>query len=154
MIKSFWQWYKKWEYWKQKLAEELQKPIIRKLRKVKYRKVHSSFIDNIWGADKFNKGIHFLLCVIDISLDTLGLFLWKIKKVLQLLTLFKHFWKNLIENQSKILIDKGSEFCNNNIEMYSMHNEGKPAVAEGFVRALKNKIYKHMTSTWKNVLIN
>ena len=91
------------------------------------------------------------------------LFLWKIKKVLQLLTLFKHFWKNLIENQSKILIDKGSEFCNrlmksflqnNNIEMYSMHNEGKPAVAEGFVRALKNKIYKHMTSTWKNVLIN
>ena len=43
---------------------------------------------------------------------------------------------------------------NNNIEMYSMHNEGKPAVAEGFVRALKNKIYKHMTSTWKNILIN
>ena len=30
------------------LAEELQKPIIRKFEK---RKVHSSFIDNIWGAD-------------------------------------------------------------------------------------------------------
>ena len=29
-------------------TEELHKPIIRKFEK---RKVHSSFIDNIWGAD-------------------------------------------------------------------------------------------------------
>ena len=55
----------------QELAEEFHKPIIRKLKK---RKVHSPFIDNIWGADladvqlisKLNKGIRFLLCVIDI----------------------------------------------------------------------------------------
>ena len=47
------------------LAEELHKPIIRKFNK---RKVHSPFIDNIWGADlqgmqlmsKFNKGFRFL----------------------------------------------------------------------------------------------
>ena len=52
------------------LAEELLKPIIRKFKK---RKVHSPFIDNVWGADladmqlisKFNKGIRFLSCVID-----------------------------------------------------------------------------------------
>ena len=51
------------------VAEELHKPNIRKSEK---RKVHSSFIDNIWGADladmqllsKFNKGIRFLLCAI------------------------------------------------------------------------------------------
>ena len=30
------------------LAEELHKPIIRKLKK---RKVHSPFIDNVWGED-------------------------------------------------------------------------------------------------------
>ena len=30
------------------LAEELHKPIIRKFEK---RKIYSSFIDNIWGAD-------------------------------------------------------------------------------------------------------
>ena len=49
----------------QQLAEELCKPIIRNFRK---RKVHSPFIDNIWGADlpdmqlvsKFYKGICFL----------------------------------------------------------------------------------------------
>ena len=52
------------------LAEELHKPIIKKLTK----KVYSGFKDNIWGAyladmqliSKFNKGFRFLLCVIDI----------------------------------------------------------------------------------------
>ena len=34
------------------LAEELHKPIIRKSNK---RKVHSPFIDNIWGADLADK---------------------------------------------------------------------------------------------------
>ena len=35
--------------------------------------------------------------------------------------------------------------------MYSAHNEGKSVVAERFIRTLKNKIYKHMTVTLKNV---
>ena len=39
----------------------------------------------------------------------------------------------------------------NDIEMYSMHNEGKSVVAERFIRTLKNKIYKYMTSISKNV---
>ena len=55
----------------EQLAEELHKPVIRKFKK---RKVHSAFKDNIWGADladmqlksKRNKGVRFLLCVIDI----------------------------------------------------------------------------------------
>ena len=36
-------------------------------------------------------------------------------------------------------------------EMYSTFNEGKPAVAEKFIRTLKNKIFKHMTAISKNV---
>ena len=51
--------------------EELHKPMIKKFEK---RKVHSAFIDNIWGADladmqlisKLNKGFRYLLYVIDI----------------------------------------------------------------------------------------
>ena len=43
---------------------------------------------------------------------------------------------------------------NNVIEMYSTHNEGKSAVAERFVRTLKNKIDEFMTSISKNVYIN
>ena len=39
----------------------------------------------------------------------------------------------------------------NNIEMYSTFNEGKSVVAERFIRTLKNKIFKHMTSISKNV---
>ena len=35
--------------------------------------------------------------------------------------------------------------------MYSTHNEGKSVVAERFIRILKNKIYKHMTTVAKNV---
>ena len=35
--------------------------------------------------------------------------------------------------------------------MYSALNEGKSVVAERFIRTLKNKSYKHMTATSKNV---
>ena len=35
--------------------------------------------------------------------------------------------------------------------MYSTFNEGKSVVAERFIRKLKNKLYKHMTATGKNV---
>ena len=38
--------------------------------------------------------------------------------------------------------------------MYSIHNEEKPVVAERFIRTLKTKIYKNMTSVSKNVYIN
>ena len=38
--------------------------------------------------------------------------------------------------------------------MYSTHNEGKSVVAERFIKTLKNKIYKHMTSLGKNVYFN
>ena len=32
------------------------------------------------------------------------------------------------------------------IEMYSAHNEEETVVAERFIRTLKNKVYKYMTS--------
>ena len=54
----------------QQLANELHKPIITKSKKVK---VYSSFKDNIWGVladmeliSKYNKGIRYLLCAIDL----------------------------------------------------------------------------------------
>ena len=61
------------------------------------------------------------------------------------------------------MVDKGSEFYNasfkkwlqdNDIVMYSTHNEGKSVVAERFIRTLKGKIYKYMTSISKNVYID
>ena len=61
---------------------------------------------------------------------------------------------------NKIWVDQGSEFYINsfedflkiyNIEMYSTYNGGKSVIAEGFIRTLKNNIFKHMTATSKNV---
>ena len=52
------------------------------------------------------------------------------------------------------MVEQDGEFYNrplkswlhdNGIEIYLTHNEGKSAVAERFIRTLKNKIYKHMT---------
>ena len=64
---------------------------------------------------------------------------------------------------NKIWSDKGSEFYNSFflkwlkdkvIEMNSIHNESKSVVAERFIRSLKTKFYKYMTSVAKNVYIN
>ena len=38
--------------------------------------------------------------------------------------------------------------------MYSTHNEGKSFVAKRFIRTIKNKIYKYLTSISKNVYID
>ena len=60
----------------------------------------------------------------------------------------------------KIWVDKGSEFYSgsmkswldkNDMEIYSAHSKGKSFAAVRFIRTLKNKIYKHMTSISKNV---
>ena len=80
----------------QQLAEELHKSIMRKFRK---RKVHSTFKDNIWGADladmqlisRCNKGIRFLLCVIDIFSKYAWVVPLKDKKVEASLLHFKVF---------------------------------------------------------------
>ena len=42
----------------------------------------------------------------------------------------------------------------NSVKMYSTLNAGKSVVAERFIKTLKNKIYKHMTSISKNVYID
>ena len=75
--------------------------------------------------------------------------------------LFKKVYESN-HNLNKIWVDKGSEFYNrsmkswlgkNDTEMHSTHNEGKPVIAERFIRTLKNKIYKYMTAVSKNMYI-
>ena len=116
------------------------------------KKVYSTFKDNIWGVNladmqllsKYNKAIRFLLCVIDIFSKYAWVVPLKDKKGISIVKAFQ-----IILNQSnrrvedtsaqhvkpnKIWVDKGSEFYNayfkkwlrdNNIVMYSTHNEGK-----------------------------
>ena len=152
----------------EQLAEELHKPIIRNF---KTRKVYSAFKDDIWGADladmqlisKSNKGFRFLLCVI----DTFSKYAWvvalKDKKGVSIANAFQSILKKSNRKPNKIWVEKGSKFYNksvklwlekNNIEMYSTHNEGKSVVDERFIRTIKNKIYKYMTSISKYVYID
>ena len=153
----------------EQLADELHKPIIRKFEK---RKVYSAFKDNIWAADladmqllsRCNKGIRFLLCVIDVFSKYAWVVPLKDKKGISIAKAFQIILKQSNSRKpNKIWVDKGSEFYNasfkkwlqdNDIVMYSTHNEGKSVVAERFIRTLKSKIYKYMTSISKNAYIN
>ena len=113
---------------------------------------------------KFNKGIRFLLCVIDISSKYAWVAPLKDKKGISIVKAFQIFLKQSNSRKpNKIWADKGSEFYNdyfkkwlrdNDIVMYSTHNEGKSIVAERFIKTLKSKIYKYMTSISKNVYID
>ena len=120
----------------QQLAEELHKPIIRKFKK---RKVYSTFKDNIWSVDladmqllsKYNKGIRFLLCVIDIFSKYAWVVPLKDKKGISIVKAFQIILKHSNRKPNKIWVDKGSEFYNayfqkwlreNDIVMYSTHN--------------------------------
>ena len=95
------------------LAKELHKPYIRKFEK---RKVHSYFMDNTWSAGLADmqllinsiKDLHFYNVLLIFLAKMHGLFLWKIRKVLQLLILFLES----CHKPKKIWADKGSEFYN------------------------------------------
>ena len=148
---------------------ELHKPIIRKFEK---RKVYLTFKDNIWGVDladmqllsKYNKRIRFLLCVIDIFSKYAWVVPLKDKKSISIVKAFQSISKQSNSKKpNKTWVDKGSEFYNayfkkwlldNDIVMYSTYNEGKSVVAERFIKTLKGKIYKYLTSISKNVYID
>ena len=129
-------------------------------------KVHSSFRDNIWGVDladiqslsKYNKGIKYLLYVIYLFSKYAWVLPLKDKRGI---TIVNAFQKIISKGRkpNKVWVDQGGEFYKlfkrflkiNNIKMYSTYNKGKSVVAEGFIRTLKNKIFKHMTAISKNV---
>ena len=152
----------------EQLAEELHKLITKKFKKWK---VYSAFKDNIWAADladmqlisKFNKGFKFLLCVIDIYSKYAWVVPLKDKKCVTIVNAFQSISKKSNRKPNKIWADKGGEFYKrsmkswlekNDIEMYSTHNEGKSVAAERFIRTIKTRIYKHMTSISKNMYID
>ena len=100
----------------QQLANELHKPIIWKFKK---RKVYSSFKDNIWGVDladiqlisKYNKGIRYLLCAIDLFSKYAFASPLKDKKGVSIA--FQSILNNSKRKPNKIWVDQSSEYYNN-----------------------------------------
>ena len=87
----------------------------------------------------------------------------KDKKGVSVVNVFQKILDDSDRKPNKIWVDKGSKFYNspfkkrlkdNDIEMYSIHNEGKSVNAERFIRTLTTKIYKYMTSLSKDVYID
>ena len=107
-----------------------------------------------------NKGIKYLLCAIDLYSKYAFVIPLKDKKGITIVNAFNKIIKQSDRKPNKIWVDQGGEFYNNvfekwlsdnDINMYSTYNEDKSVVAERFIRTLKNKLYKHMTATSKNV---
>ena len=98
------------------LAEELEKPIIRKSKK---RKVHSSFIKSIWSADFADmQGFRILLRIIDIHRKYAWVVPLKDKKGITITNVFKKVLDESKRKPSKIWVDKGSEFYNRSIKSF------------------------------------
>ena len=109
------------------LSKELYRQIIQKLKK---RKVHSPFTDNIWGADladvqlicKFNKG-RFLLWVIDIYSKYTWVIPLKDKKGIIITNAFENILDKSKHKQNKIWVDKEREFYNRSMKLLLQNND-------------------------------
>ena len=93
--------------------------------------MHSAFKDNIWGADladmqlirKYNKGVRFLLCVIDIFSKYSWVVFLKDKKGVSIVGAFQSVLKQSNRKPNKIWVDKGSEFYNNSFKKWLQDND-------------------------------
>ena len=84
--------------------------------------MYSSFKDNIWGVDladmqlisKYNRGIGYLLCAIDLFSKYAFVLPLKDKKGVTITNSFENILDKLKRKPNKIWVDQGSEFYNKN----------------------------------------
>ena len=95
------------------------------------------------------------MCVIDIYSKYALVVPLKNRKGITIANVFQKIWDELWRKPHKIWVDQGCEFWNrsmkswlegNGTEMCLMYES---VATERFIRALKNKIYKYMTSILK-----
>ena len=104
------------------MANELHKPIITKFKE---RKVYSSFRDNIWRVEladmqslsKYNKGIKYLLCAIDLFSKYAWVIPLKDKKGTSIVNAFQKIISKE-RKPNKIWVDQGSEFYNQSLKIF------------------------------------
>ena len=99
------------------LANELPRQIIGKFKK---RKVYSVFRHNIWGVDltdmsklsKYNRGIRYLLCAIDLFRKYAWVVPSKYKRGISTVNTFQKMLDSSSRKPNKIWVDQGGEFYN------------------------------------------
>ena len=152
--------------WTDQLAEELHKQ-----RRVHFprRRVNAKGIDQIWSADlvdmqafaRYNKGLRFLLTVIDVFSKYAWVEGMKTKTGQEITTAFR---KITSRRKPKMLwVDKGTEFYNRtfrrwldeqDIHLYSTENEGKAVVVERFNRTLKSHMWRYFSANSTHVYVD
>ena len=145
----------------QTLAEELHKAIRRKFKRCR---VLVGGIDRIWAAElvdmqafaKFNRGVKYLLAVMDVFSKYGWLIPLKDKTGKSVASALKTIFEE--RKAEKMWVDKGKEFYNTDvkdlIELYSTENEEKSSVVERWIRTMKEKMYKYLTANSTNVYID
>ena len=145
--------------WSQQLADELHKPITRNFSK---RSVISKGVDEIWAADlvgmqmfsKWNKGIKYLLMVIDVFSKYGWIKPPKDKKTETVSKAFDEMFKSSKRLPKMLWTDKGSEFISKHfkeflktkgIKLYHTENEEKSSVDERWNKTMKNRMWKMFT---------
>ena len=114
-------------------------------------------------VSKFNKGFRLLLCVTDIFSKYAWVLPLKDKYYITITNAFQKILKESNQKPKNVWVDKGREFYNwsmrsrlerDTIEIYSTYNEEKSNVAKRFIRTLKSKLCKNLTSTSKKWYID
>ena len=105
---------------------------------------------------KFNRGVKYLLAVIDVFSKYGWLIPLKDKTGKSVASALKTIFKE--RKPEKMWVDKGKEFYNKDvkdlIELYSTENEEKSSVVERWIRRMKEKMWKYFTANSTNNFIN
>ena len=105
---------------------------------------------------KFNRGIKYLLTLIDVFSKYGWLIPLKDKTGKSVASALKTIFKE--RKPEKMWVDKGKEFYNKDvkelIELYSTENEEKSSVVERWIRTMKEKMWKYFTDNNTNVYID
>ena len=110
---------------------------------------------------KYNKGIRYLLCAIDLFSTYAFVVPLKDQKADTITNPFQSILDKPKRKPNEIWVDHGSEFYksvfkkwlkDNDISMYSTYKAEKSVVAERFIKTLKNEIYKHVAAISKKCL--
>ena len=150
--------------WTDKLAYEMYRQ-----RRVHFprRRVVVHGLDDIWSADlvdmqsfsKYNKGVRFLLTVIDLFSRYAWVIPLKDKTGAVMRDAFQSILHASGRKPKKLWVDEGKEFYNrvlerslrgNNIDIYSTHNEGKAVGVERFNRTMKTRMWGYFTDNSTN----
>ena len=146
--------------WSQQLADELHKPMTRNFSK---RTVSSNGINKIWAADlvemqkfsKWNKGVKYLLIVIDVFSKYGRIKPLRDKKTETVSKAFDDIFKSSKRLPKMLWTDIGSEYISKHfkeflesagIQLYHIENEEKSSVVERWNKTMKNRTWKMFTT--------